>query len=78
MSIEKMSIEKAIKAFKAIETEKDLKRAKLTLAEFNEIYEDLREYIKSGQTRTICKAVAEWFTKQGFMVEVEDVGWKVL
>lgn len=68
---------KAIEAFKEIETEKDLKRAKLTLAEFRELGEDLQEYIKTGQTRTICKAIADWFKKYGFTVDVEEVGWRI-
>lgn len=68
---------KAIEAFKAIQTDKDLKRAKLTLAEFRELGEDLQEYIKTGQTRTICKAIADWFKEYGFTLDVEEVGWRI-
>ena len=67
---------KAVKAFLAIQSEKDLKRAKLTLAEYRELGKDLQEFILTGQTRTIFKAVAVWLEKHGFIVEVEEVGWR--
>ena len=68
--------------YKSIEDMKDLKREKLTLAEYNAVYDVLKtlsRIIDDPKTSTYIEAVANWFKRNGFSVvqgtRVDCVSW---
>ena len=56
--------------YKNIEDMKDLKREKLTLAEYDTVYDVLKvlSRIDDSKTSTYIEAVANWFKRNGFSV----------
>lgn len=70
---------KAYDALMAIDDDKALKKAKLTLAEYDTVYCIMKELsrIDDKVTGTVSQAVADWFTKYGFTVKVKGIGWEV-
>lgn len=61
------------------DNEKELKRAKLTLSDYRNVQVCLEEIEKNGDvgSTTISQSVANWFKKQGFNVQQEDIGWRI-
>lgn len=77
-----MNEEKAMKAYKAlrsIESAEDLKRNKLTLAEYREACEVIQDYASNDgySASTIHKSVAEWFERHGFEVSLGRIGYTI-
>lgn len=81
-----MNEDKAMKAYKALrgmEGAADLKKAGFTLSDYREAQDCLQEYAKNNGedgTATICKAVADWYKRQGFKVSEQGengVGWNI-
>lgn len=62
--------------FKDIENMKDLKREKLTLAEYNAVYDILKTTsdCKTSAT-TIMSNVKNWFVRNDFVVTENGIGW---
>ena len=81
MNIQK--VKKCIEAFNRIETAQDLKKAKITQAQYFEIgctiseavraYNEKRNY--KGETNSQC--VCDWFMKHGAKVEHCGIGWHI-
>jgi len=61
---------KAYDRFRNIEDMKDLKKEKLTLTEYDAVYDVLKTLsrIDDSKTTTFVKAVADWFKRNGFSV----------
>ncbi len=70
---------KTLKVLDNVDGEKDLNKLKLTPLEYHTARLLLREYWDKGETATFWKAAANFFKKQGFIVEpTEDgVGWLI-
>lgn len=69
---------KIIKKFTALETSADLKRNKITLSDYDEIYSVLVLMSKGKPTNTISKNVAQWFKRNGANVNVVETGWNIM
>ncbi len=73
-------LKKAHAKLNGIVTAEDLKRNKLTLAEYTEAWVKLRELMKhplTGGAETICKRVAELFRDMGFKVADTTIGYSI-
>lgn len=70
---------KAYHALKEIDNDKALRKAKLTLVDYQIVYDIMSTLsgITDCTTETINKAVADWFIKYGFNVEEKGIGWEV-
>ena len=74
---------KCIEAFKYIETAHDLNRAKITLAEYREIYTHILQFVQAMNQcaayygETISQGVCDWFMKHGAKVEPRGIGWAI-
>ncbi len=68
---------KLIDRYQKIETAKDLKANKITLCEYNEIYEDLIVLNEGHKVTTISESVAKWFKRNGATVKMVACGWHV-
>ena len=53
---------------------KDLRKQKLTLAEYNALLVIWHELKQSGVAATLIKSVADWFKKQGCKVQMDSDG----
>lgn len=58
-----------------METVKDLKKNKLTFAEYDELHNVLMDVNKRGQSGTIMQGVKDWMVKHGAEAEVDGIGW---
>jgi hypothetical protein len=70
----------AYTAIQEIETEKDLRKQKLTLTEYHAIAENLRAFGNckpDDRTETIYKGIAEFFTRYGFTVKQHGIGFQI-
>lgn len=56
----------------SIETDKDLKKRKLTLAEYQAFPSVFKRYQDSGEARTFVTAIADYFKKYGFSVSMDE------
>lgn len=56
----------------SIETDKDLKKRKLTLAEYQAFPSVFNDYQKNGEGRTFVAAIADYFKKYGFSVSMDE------
>lgn len=56
----------------SIETDRDLKKRKLTLAEYQAFPSVFNDYQKNGETRTFVTAIADYFKKYGFSVSMDE------
>lgn len=79
MNARTKAIKKAIADFKAIETARDLKHERLTLAEYNELPFCLETFVNHPKAfnETISYNVAVFFQKRGFHIEKHGIGWKI-
>lgn len=79
----KQTAKKCIEAFKRIETAQDLKRSKITLAEYGEIHSHVLQLVQAMNQcaayygETISQGVTDWFMKQGAKVEPCGIGWVI-
>lgn len=77
------AVKKCIEAFNHIETAQDLKRAKITLAEYREIYTHILQFVQAMNQcaayygETISQGVCDWFMKHGAKVEPCGIGWRI-
>ena len=71
------SFEKAMKAFKSLDTMQDLTRARITYSDYLEIACSLQSLESYGTAETISFNVAQWFGKYGADVKVKGCGWKI-
>ena len=69
------NLKKAIQEYMMMETVKDLKKNKLTFAEYDELHRVLMDVNKRGQGETIMKGVKDWMVKHGAEAEAEGIGW---
>ena len=71
--------EKVYTAYKELENmdEKQLKKLKLTPAEYHDAWETLRELHGRGSCMTICKSVADYYKKRKFTVAEHGIGWLI-
>ena len=62
-----------------IEDEKDLAKNKLTLAEFDNVFDGLKALSKIDDSvfDTIFAGVADWFKRNGFTVVNHGVGYRI-
>ena len=59
--------------YMSIETDKDLKKRKLTLAEYQAFPSVFNDYQKNrGKTRTFIDGIANYFKKYGFSVSMDE------
>lgn len=78
-----MNEQKAMKAYKALRamgSATDLKRAGFTLSDYYEARDCLKKYARNNGedgTATISEAVAKWYAKLGFDVQLEGIGWRI-
>jgi hypothetical protein len=79
MNAKTKAIKKAIADFRAIETARDLKRERLTPAEYNELPFCLETFVNNPKAfnETISYNVAVFFQKRGFHIEKYGIGWKI-
>ena len=79
----KRTAKKCIEAFKRIETAQDLKRSKITLAEYREIHSHVLQLVQAMNQcaayygETISQGVTDWFMKRGAKVEPCGIGWVI-
>ena len=64
----------AYKKYRDIDTVNDLKKNRLTFAEYEELRYALADLCKAGKTATFIKAVAQWLKRAGFKVSNDDEG----
>lgn len=69
------NFKKAYVKFCAIETVKDLKKNKLTLTEFDEVYRIFMEIGEYGHSSTIMEGAKNWMEHNGAEVREEGIGW---
>lgn len=70
------AINKAYITLRNIENDADLKKAKLTLLDYNAAIEVLKELTTPGtSTKTFIKPVAEFFKTCGFIVDLKGVNY---
>lgn len=64
--------------YRDIEDMNDLKKNKLTLADYNAVY-DILVSMSDCKTdgETIMTGVAEWFKRNDFVVTNKGIGWKI-
>lgn len=74
MTTAENKFKKAYKAWQKIDTAADLKKNKLTLAEYHTLTDVLRELSKlNGKIAyTYSDGVANWLKKHGFTVNMDD------
>ena len=63
-----------------IENESDLKKAKLTLAEYHAIKGNLTAFAgckPDAETFTICQGIADFFTRHKFHVAPHGIGYRI-
>lgn len=73
----KMEIKKAYNAIRSIDNINDLKRNKLTLAEYNDLCSAFNDLVERQEAETISERVAKWYKKQGFDVTEKGIGYKI-
>lgn len=79
-----MNEDKAMKAYKALrvmESAADLRKAGFTLSDYYEAQEVLQMYAQhNGEDGALTKyeAVAKWFKKTGFNVELCGTVWRIV
>ena len=61
----------------AIDNINDLRKNKLTLAEYNTIWDMFMVLNKNKKAECIQKACADWFKKMNFEVVEKGIGWEV-
>lgn len=57
--------------YTAIDTEADLKKRKISLADYHAIPEIFGEVQRYGTTKCFISSIAEYFKKHGFTIELE-------
>lgn len=65
---------KTIAAFEAMDSENELKRNKLTLADYFILSLVLKEIIESGEAVTFVKSVADWCNRNGLSASLSEDG----
>lgn len=71
---------KAYNDYFAILDEKDLKRNRLTFAEYTEVKHilmKLSKIVDKKKTETIMSGVSEWFKRRNFNVQEKGIGWVI-
>lgn len=71
---------KAYHKYKEIESDKDLKKNHLTLAEYRSVEDILKEMADlQHDSKTFQTNVAEWFKRMDFVVELDadGVNWRI-
>lgn len=68
---------KIIKKFKSIETEKDMKTNKLTLSDYHDLSMTLQSIIDCGSGTTMIKNVADWCGKNGLKVQEQSICFRI-
>ena len=58
--------------YMSIETDRDLKKRKLTYAEYQGFPSVFKRYQENGETHTFVTAIAEYFKKYGFSVSMDE------
>ncbi len=77
-----LTAEKAMGAYKALRamiSADDLKRNRLTLADYSEACDVIQQYARNdGEgTTTIMRNVAEWYKRKGFTITPEGIGYRI-
>lgn len=67
-------IKKMMKKFEGIDTEKDLKKNKLSLSDYDLVFRSLSDLYYNKSTKTYIKAVADWFKRNGANVKMDEEG----
>jgi 5-enolpyruvylshikimate-3-phosphate synthase len=70
-------MEKIIKKFKEITTEKDLRKNNLSLSDHKDLAMTLQSVIDVGSGTTLIKNVADWCKKNGLKVQEESICYRV-
>lgn len=65
---------KTIAAFEAMDSEKELKKNKLTLADYFILSLVLKEIIESGESMTFVKSVVDWCNRNGLSASLSEDG----
>lgn len=65
--------------FYDIKDEKDLQKAKLTLADYDVVFNILKDLsgIDENTSETISQSVADWFQRMKFTVQPKGIGWEI-
>lgn len=71
------NLKKAMQEYMMMETVKDLKKNKLTFAEYDELRKVLMDVNKRGQSETIMKGVKDWMVNHGAEAEADGIGWAI-
>lgn len=73
------ALSKLIKKYKSIETIKDLKQNKLTLSDYQLLFDILKDIQSTGQAETIFLNVKNWIVKNGGKatqnIENNNISW---
>lgn len=69
---------KAINNYNKITTSKDLRRNKITKAEYDMIFYLLRDMANGEVVATMFENVAMWFKRNGCKVKEITCGWQIL
>ena len=72
-----VAIQKAFNIINDITDNGNLKKYKITLADFDEFYIRIRELYKTGKTETMLINVKNLFQKCGFKTKMSGVCWEV-
>lgn len=70
-------LNKAVSSYESIATDRDLKRLKLTLADYNAIPDIIARLQVYGFAETFVYDIAEWFRKLGFKVILGTVNYRI-
>lgn len=72
-----MEIKNAYLAYNSIVCEEDLRKARLTLCEYETIGYVLSDLMSGIASETITQRVAEWFRHYKFKVQPKGIGWAI-
>jgi len=72
-----MKFNRAIKAFKTIESASDLKKHKLSLADYQDLAMTLQSIVDVGTGTTLIKSVADWCKRNGLAVTEESICYSI-
>ena len=71
------NITKAVKVFKNISNEKDLRKNKLTLSEYQDLQITLQSIINEKSGTTLLKNVADWCKRNNLNVQEQSIYYKI-
>ena len=74
---EENKFEKALTAFNNIETGHDIARNKLTLADYDAIWDMLTSLKINGYAETSLEGAKNFFERNGMEIKPKEIGWMV-